>query len=103
VPEPTTAAPSSPPNKGWWWQLMHERDGWASLTKVQRFIGFILVSCIIGWSAFKGQVATGLTELILVYLSYIVGARFASQIAWQKENKDGNSSGSTASSELAKE
>lgn len=74
--------------KGFLWQILHERDGWASSTKLTRIIAFFVATFLLLWTVIKGVIPGGLAELTGIYLAYAIGARYFSQVAWKKENEN---------------
>lgn len=86
-----------PETKSWWWMIAHERDGWASTTKITRFIAFWVVTGIIIFVTYTKTVPPGLEGLLAIYGVYAIAQRAASQWSWTKEKNDG---GSRTSSEL---
>jgi len=84
----TSTTPHS--DKGWFWKVAHERDGWPSSTKLMRLGAFLVVTGLILWFAYKDSVPTGIAELIYAYLAYAVGQRVASQWGWSKEKENRN-------------
>lgn len=82
--------PSKYADRTWLWQMSHERDGWASSTKLQRIAAFLVASFVLIFSVVKGIFPAGMAELTGIYLAYAIGARYFSQSAWNKgqENVD---------------
>lgn len=75
--------------------MLHERDGWASTTKLTRFIAFWIVTGIICFVAWKGIIPPGLEGLLAIYGVYAIAQRAVSQWSWTKENRNvGGKSGS---------
>lgn len=94
TPDPDSSGLPFPSSKyadrTWFWQMSHERDGWASSTKLQRVVAFLVASFVLIFSVIKGVFPAGMAELVGIYLAYAVGARYFSQSAWNKgqENVD---------------
>ena len=84
-PEKTT--PHS--NKGWWWMSVHERDGWASTTKTQRSLAFLISTVIVLYYVFTDKaIPVLLPELLMLYFGIAVGGRIADRWVEQKEKKE---------------
>jgi hypothetical protein len=79
---------------GWWWQVFHERDGWASTTKPQRLIAFVVITGLVIGFAVTQKIPEGMAELAGIYLAYAVGARWASQASFKKGGGDVDNAGS---------
>lgn len=79
---------SQPKPNGWWAQAIRERDGWASVTKLQRLVAFFVTTLLVCYFAYLGKVPDSISELLAIYLAYAVGARATSKWIENKEKKD---------------
>lgn len=67
----------------------HERDGWASTTKTQRSIAFVVTSAIVLFFAFGDKAIPPLfPELLGLYFGIAVGGRIADRWVERKEKTD---------------
>ena len=71
----------------WLWMVLHERDGWASHTKFQRLVAFILVTSAVGFYVIRGDIPSLMPELLGVYLAYAVLGRASSKWIENENNK----------------
>lgn len=72
---------------------IHEKDGWASTTKTQRSIAFVITTFIVMYYVIMGATIPALLpELLMLYFGIAVGGRIADRWVERKENKDGSSS-----------
>ena len=79
----------SPPERSWWWMSTHERDGWASTTKTQRSIAFLVTTVIILFYVISDKaIPVLLPELLALYFGIAVGGRIADRWVERKEKKD---------------
>lgn len=80
-------------DKSWFWMSVHEKDGWASTTKTQRSIAFIITTFVVVYYVIMGATIPALLpELLMLYFGIAVGGRIADRWVERKENKDGSSS-----------
>jgi hypothetical protein len=67
----------------------HERDGWASTTKVQRTVAFLVTTAIVLFYVFTARAIPALLpELLMLYFGIAVGGRIADRWVETKEKKD---------------
>lgn len=67
----------------------HEKDGWASTTKVQRSVAFLITTVIVLFYVFSDKmIPTLLPELLMLYFGIAVGGRIADRWVETKEKKD---------------
>lgn len=56
----------------------HERDGWASTTKVQRNVAFLVTTIVVLYYVFSSNnIPALLPELLMLYFGIAVGGRIA--------------------------
>lgn len=72
--------------KSWIWQASHERDGWFSTTKTHRNVAFIVVTGIILFTVWKGNIPPLLPEIIFTYFGISVTGRIADR--WTASKKE---------------
>jgi hypothetical protein len=71
--------------RSWWWMSTRERDGWASTTKVQRTIAFVITTFVVVFTVINGTIPAGLAELLGIYFGIAVAGRVGDR--WIEEKK----------------